>query len=67
MAEISKATAALALLLGVACSAPASSQTQVGVNFTNADRLSRSAQSTVLSQLQTADAKVIRVPLEPRT
>ena len=67
MAEISKATAALALLLGVAYSAPASSQTQVGVNFTNGERLSRSAQSTVLSELQAADAKVIRVPLEPRT
>jgi hypothetical protein len=62
-----KATAALALVLGLANSAPAFSQTQVGVNFANGDRLSQSAQLTVLSELQAAGAKVIRIPLEPRT
>jgi hypothetical protein len=67
MADISKATVAAALLWGVACSAPAMSQTQTGVNFTNGDRLSQSAQLAVLSELQAAGAKVIRIPLEPRT
>jgi hypothetical protein len=62
-----KATRALALTLGVVYSAPAISQTQTGVNFTNGDRLSQSAQVTVLSELQVAGAKVIRIPLEPRT
>src|SRR5215472_4560438 len=67
MADVSKATAALALVLGVTCSAPSIAQTQVGVNLTNGDRLSQSAQLAALSELQAADAKVIRVPLEPRT
>jgi hypothetical protein len=67
MADISKATAALALLLGVTYSAPSISQTQVGVNLTNGDRLSQSAQLAALSALQAAGAKVIRIPLEPRT
>jgi len=62
-----KATAALASLLGMAYSAPAISQTQAGVNFANGDRLSQSAQLTVLSELQAAGATVIRIPLEPRT
>src|SRR5947207_15668791 len=62
-----KATAALALVLGLAYSTPAFSQTQVGVNFANGGRLSQSAQLSVLSELQTAGAKVIRIRLEPRT
>src|SRR5215470_15300539 len=62
-----KATAALASVLGIAYSAPAISQTQAGVNFANGDRLSQSAQLTVLSELQAAGATVIRIPLEPRT
>src|SRR5215831_4572239 len=67
MADVSKATAALALVLGVTCSAPSIAQTQVGVNLTNGDRLSQSAQLTVLSELQAAGATVIRIPLGPRT
>src|SRR6516165_11132090 len=67
VANTSKAAAALVLVLGVAYSAPASPQTQVGVNFANGDRLSQSAQLTVLAELQAAGAKVIRIPLEPRT
>jgi len=67
MADVSKATAALALVLGVTCSAPSIAQTQVGVNLTNGDRLSQSAQLAALSELQAAGAKVIRIPLEPRT
>ena len=67
MTDISKATAALALLLGVTYSTPSISQTQVGVNLTNGDRLSQSAQLAALSELQAAGAKVIRIPLEPRT
>ena len=62
-----KATGALAFLFGLAYSGPASSQTQVGVNLTNGDRLSQSAQLTAFSELQAAGAKVIRIPLEPRT
>jgi hypothetical protein len=62
-----KATGTLALALGLACSAPAFSQTQVGVNLTNGDRLSQSAQLAALSELQAAGANVIRIPLEPRT
>jgi len=46
---------------------PALSQTQVGVNLTNGDRLSKSIQLAALSELQEAGAKVIRIPLEPRT
>ena len=67
MTDISKATAALALLLGVTYSTPSISQTQVGVNLTNGDRLSQSAQLAALSELQAAGAKVIRIPLESRT
>jgi hypothetical protein len=61
-----KATGAFVLALGMAYCVPAMSQTQVGVNFANGDRLSQSAQLTVLAKLQTAGAKVIRIPLEPR-
>jgi hypothetical protein len=67
MAGTWKATAALALVLGLSYNVPGFSQTQVGVNFANGDRLSQSAQLTVLSELQAADAKVIRIPLESRT
>src|SRR5262244_2249746 len=67
MADVSKATAALALLLGVTYGAPSIAQIQTGVNLTNGDRLSQSAQLAALSELQAAGAKVIRIPLEPRT
>jgi hypothetical protein len=61
-----KATGALALILALASSVPAFSQTQLGVNFTNGDRLSQSVQLTSLSELQAAGANVIRIGLEPR-
>src|SRR5215831_14234809 len=67
MADISNGAAVLAMLMSVASGTPAASQTQVGVNFTNGDRLSQSAQLTVLSELQAAGATVIRIPLGPRT
>jgi hypothetical protein len=66
MAGTWKATVVLALVLGLASTAPAFSQTQVGVNFANGDRLSQSAQLAALSEFQAASAKVIRIPLEPR-
>jgi hypothetical protein len=55
------------LVLGPLYCAPSFSQTQVGVNLTNGDRLSQSAQLAALSELQAAGANVIRIPLEPRT
>jgi hypothetical protein len=59
-----KATNALALVLGLAYSMPAFSETQVGVNFTTGERLSSSAQTAALTNMQASGVRVIRLPLE---
>ena len=59
-----KATRALAVILGLAYSMPALCETQVGVNFTTGERLSSSAQSAALANMQASGVKVIRLPLE---
>jgi hypothetical protein len=50
----------------VLCSPARAQSPAMGVNFTNADRLSVAARDTALDQMKAAGVKAIRTPLAPQ-